>query len=85
MRPNVDKNWNLILGDDGKVDWIPNKIRQGNTPEGRSLDFPMTLVEQYPERALEYEWVSAQHKDMALQILANPDPDSSEYPFLETV
>jgi len=76
-RPDLDDDWNLKLGEDGKVVWILAKVRERSTPEGRERQFPYTLVEQRPELAIKYSWVSREHKEMARRILITASPNDS--------
>ncbi|RDL34434.1 uncharacterized protein BP5553_07562 [Venustampulla echinocandica] len=66
--PRPDENWNTIIGKDGKAELIIASVRSRSTPEGRALDIPYTLIEKHPERALQYSWVSEEHKAEARRI-----------------
>jgi hypothetical protein len=47
----------------------PAPVRGRYTPEGKAMDFPYTLIELCPHRAMEYSWVSPADKTRALEIL----------------
>ncbi|TVY35849.1 hypothetical protein LSUB1_G006628 [Lachnellula subtilissima] len=81
-RPLTDKDWNPILDENGKVTWVEALVRERSTAEGLELDYPFTLVELHPERAVQYEWVSEEHKAMARRILISPPLTGSKYPGL---
>jgi hypothetical protein len=78
-RPDIDDDWMPRLGEDGKVVWILAKVRERSTPEGRERQFPYTLVEQRPELAIKFSWVSGEHKEMARRILITASPKDSTY------
>ena len=57
---------------------VAMKTRDMNTDEGRKIDFPYTLVDKWPERVLEYDWlcpVREEHKERARRILDGDDPN----------
>lgn len=66
--PRPDEDWNPVIGEDGKAEWITASVRSRSTPEGRALDIPYTLIEKHPNRALQYSWVSDEHKAEARRI-----------------
>jgi len=73
-RPMFDENGKLLLDD--------AKVRGRATIEGRVKGVPFTLVDKYPWRAVEYPWVSEEHKELARRILQGNDPTDpagSEY------
>ncbi|TVY28463.1 hypothetical protein LHYA1_G003424 [Lachnellula hyalina] len=84
-RPLTDKDWNPILNENGKVTWVEALVRERSTSEGMELDYPFTLVELHPERAVQYEWVSEEHKAMARRILISPPLVGSKYPGLPSM
>jgi hypothetical protein len=93
IRPrHVD--WVPILVD-GRPVMDPAPVRGRSTPEGKAMDFPYTLIELFPHRALEYSWVSPADKARAMDILrqdeirdamiekgtfVDPDPKNSKSP-----
>jgi hypothetical protein len=86
-------NWIPILVD-GRPVMDPAPVRRRSTPEGKSEDFPYTLIELCPHRALNYSWVTSADKARALEILraddirdkmlengtfVDPDPKNSKF------
>jgi hypothetical protein len=67
IRPRHE-NWVPILVNRRPV-MDPAPVRGRSTPEGRAMDFPYTLIELCPHRALEYSWVSLVDKARAIDIL----------------
>lgn len=77
-RPLVNEKWNLMFDEDGKVVMIDAKVRERSTAEGMALDYPFTLVELHPRLAIQYSWVSDEHKAMARKILMSPSLEGSK-------
>jgi hypothetical protein len=91
VRPRHE-NWVPVI-EAGRAVTDPAPVRDRSTPEGKAIDYPFTLVEQAPQRALRYPWVSLADKDKASEILredelrdkllqsgtfVNPDPKNSK-------
>ncbi|KAH6670165.1 hypothetical protein B0J14DRAFT_486530 [Halenospora varia] len=76
--PKVDGNWNLVTGEDGRPIYNLERVRERDTPDGRARDVPYRLVDKHPQRALEYSWVSEEHKHEAQRILQGGDRESSK-------
>jgi hypothetical protein len=89
------ENWVPILVD-GRPIMDPAPVRGRSTPEGKAEDFPYTLIELCPHRALDYSWVSPVDKARALEVLrtdeirdkmlengtfVDPDPKNSKCTF----
>jgi hypothetical protein len=77
-RPLIDEDWNPILDENGRVTWVDAPVRERSTAEGMELDYPFTLVELHPERAIQYDWVSWEYKATARRILASPSLKGSK-------
>ncbi|KAF4631422.1 hypothetical protein G7Y89_g6704 [Cudoniella acicularis] len=67
--PMLDKNWNFIRLEDGRIKYRLAKVRERHTPEGKKEDIPYTLIDKHPDRAVTYSWVSEEHKAEAERIL----------------
>jgi hypothetical protein len=67
VRPRHE-NWVPVL-EDGRAVTDPAPVRDRSTPEGKAMDYPFTLVELAPQRALRYRWVSPADKARASEIL----------------
>lgn len=75
-RPDVDDEGKCGFDDKGKLRLIKAPVRQQTTDEGKELSFPMTMVDKWPARLLEYDWklgILEEHKERAVQILAGND------------
>jgi hypothetical protein len=91
VRPRHE-NWVPVL-EAGRAVTDPALVRDRSTPEGKAMDYPFTLVELAPQRALRYRWVSPADKARASEILrqdelrdqllqsgtfVDPDPNNSK-------
>jgi len=71
------RTWSQLTYDcssKGQVQWDPAKVRDRMSEDGNERSVPSTLVDLYPERAIEYEWVSHEHKAVSRNILQGNDP-----------
>lgn len=68
----------VMRDDKGKLMLEPAKVRGRATPEGKAKSVPFTLVEKYPWQAIQYDWVSEKHKQVAKMILSGIDPTDTD-------
>ncbi|KAG0647623.1 hypothetical protein D0Z07_6847 [Hyphodiscus hymeniophilus] len=80
-RPELDEhgNWGFYAEgkEKGKLRMVKSKVRDRQTEEGQEIDFPYTLVDKWPRRVLEYQWLSPileEDRERAKRILAGDDP-----------
>ncbi|CZR66832.1 uncharacterized protein PAC_16733 [Phialocephala subalpina] len=76
--PCIDGDGNLMYDSSGKPLIMTMKVRSKDNAE--CGEAPWTFVERHPWMALEYEWVSIEHKKMAVKIVADIEKtDPSQY------
>jgi len=66
--------WLMVCSPKGKMRLMPLQIRKRTGND----EIPYMFVDTYPHLALRYNWVSAEHKEIAQQILAENNPGSNE-------
>ena len=73
--PRVDAANNPMYDEKGKVKMDAAKMREMKTQEGKEKCIPYSLVDRYPWRAVEYQWIREEDKERARAILSGDDPN----------
>lgn len=72
--PCVDAANNPMYDEKGRVKMEAAKMREMKTQEGKEKCIPYSLVDRYPWRAVEYQWITVEDKERARAILSGDDP-----------
>ena len=73
--PCVDAANNPMYDEKGKIKMEAAKMREMKTQEGKEKCIPYSLVDRYPWRAVEYQWIREEDKERARAILSGDDPN----------
>ncbi|KAF8857154.1 hypothetical protein BDZ45DRAFT_674953 [Acephala macrosclerotiorum] len=78
VMPRIDKDGKIMYDSSGKALGLDMKVRSKDVGDCKGA--PWTFVERHPWMALEYEWVSVEHKKIAAKIVADIEKtDASQY------